>query len=112
MLSAGGPSPRTEVVYDIEPFRAALRQGGWKLVLQATLPSRTELFDVAKDPGEQHDLSAKHPEKVAALKTRIEALSREAVKPLILDEAIGAVKPALFGVVVFPEESQAIHAQP
>jgi arylsulfatase A-like enzyme len=112
VLSAGKPSPRTEVVYDIEPFRAALRQGDWKLVWQATLPSRTELFDLAKDPGEQHDLSAKHPEKVAALKTRIEALSREAVKPLILDEAIGAVKPALFGVVVFPEESQAIHAQP
>jgi arylsulfatase A-like enzyme len=112
VLSAGKPSPRTEVVYDIEPFRAALRQGDWKLVWQATLPSRTELFDLATDPGEQHDLSAKHPEKVAALKTRIEALSREAVKPLILDEAIGAVKPALFGVVVFPEESQAIHAQP
>ena len=112
VISAGEPSTRTEVVYDVEPFRAALRQGDWKLVWQATLPSRTELFDLAKDPGEQHDLSAKHPEKVAALKTRIEALSREAVKPLILDEAIGAVKPALFGVVVFPEESQAIHAQP
>ena len=26
-ISVGRPSPRTEVVYDIEPFRAALRQG-------------------------------------------------------------------------------------
>ncbi len=112
VMSAGQASPRTEVVYDIEPFRAALRQGDWKLVWQATLPSRTELFDLAKDPGEQHDLSAKHPEKVAALKARIEALSREAVKPLILDEAVGAVKPALFGTVVFPAETRAIEAQP
>ncbi len=112
VLSAGASSPRTEVVYDVEPFRAALRQGDWKLVWQATLPSRTELFDLANDPGEQHDLSAKHPDKVATLKARIESLAREAVKPLILDAAIGAVKPALFGEVVFPEESQAIQAQP
>lgn len=112
VLSAGAPSPRTEVVYDVEPFRAALRQGDWKLVWQATLPSRTELFDLANDPGEQHDLSATHPDKVATLKARIESLAREAVKPLILDEAIGAVKPALFGEVVFPGETQAIQAQP
>lgn len=36
--------PRDEVVYDIEPFRAAIRKGDWKLVWQATLPSQVELF--------------------------------------------------------------------
>ncbi len=112
VLSAGQHSPRTEVVYGIEPFRAALRQGNWKLVWQATLPSRAELFDLAQDPGEQHDLSAQHPDKVAALKQRIEALSREAVAPLILGDALGVVKPALFGSVLFPEEAGAVEAQP
>jgi hypothetical protein len=54
-LSEGKPSPREEVVYDIEPFRAAVRKGTWKPVWQATLPSR------------------------------IEALAREAAPPLILE---------------------------
>lgn len=111
-LSAGKPSPRTEVVYDVEPFRAALRQDDWKLVWQATLPSRVELFNLAQDPGEQHDVAAMHPEKVASLKQRIESLSREAVAPLIMGEALGAVKPALFGAVAFPADAQAIEAQP
>ena len=106
------PSPRQEVVYGIEPFRAALREGDWKLVWQATLPSRIELYDLAKDPGETTNLSAEHPQKVTALKARIEALAREAVPPLILQEALGAVKPALFGSVVMPAEEEAIEAQP
>ncbi|MCM2309969.1 MAG: sulfatase-like hydrolase/transferase [Steroidobacteraceae bacterium] len=111
-MSKGKPTPRTEVVYDIEPFRAAVRQGDWKLVWHATLPSRVELFNLANDPGEQHDLAAQQPEKVAALKQRIEALSREAVAPLIMSDALGVVKPALFGSVVFPDESPAIEVQP
>lgn len=50
-ISEGKPSPREEVVYDIEPFRAAVRQGDWKLVWQAT-PSRVELFNLAEDLGD------------------------------------------------------------
>jgi len=30
---------------NLEPFRAGLRQGSWKLIWQATLPSKVELFD-------------------------------------------------------------------
>ena len=29
--SEGKPSPRTQIVYNIEPFRAGIRQGDWKL---------------------------------------------------------------------------------
>ena len=111
-LSEGKPSPRREVVYDIEPFRAAVRQDNWKLVWQATLPSRVELFDLAQDPGEQHDRSAEYPDKVNALKQRVESLSREAVAPLILAEALGSVKPALFGSVVLPSDVEAVQSQP
>jgi len=37
-ISEQKPSPRTEVAYDIEPFRGALRQGDWKLVWRTALP--------------------------------------------------------------------------
>jgi len=103
-LSDGMPSPREEVVYDIEPFRAAVRQGDWKLVWQATLPPQVELFNLAQDPAEKTNLADQHPQKVAALQQRIEALAREAVPPLILTEALGVVKSVLFGSVAFPDE--------
>ena len=57
-MAEGKPSPRQEVVYDTEPFRATWREGDWKLVWQATLPSRTELCDLAKDAGEKTNLAA------------------------------------------------------
>jgi arylsulfatase A-like enzyme len=111
-LSQGKPSPRDEVVYDVEPFRAAVRQGDWKLVWQATLPSKVELFDLRADPGETVNRAEQNPRTVAELQRRIEAQAREAVPPLILTEAFGAVKPVLFGSVVFPAEAVAIEDQP
>jgi arylsulfatase B len=111
-LSEGKPSPREEVVYDLEPFRAALRKGSWKLVWQATLPSRLELFDLEKDPGEKTNLADQNPQKVAELQQRIEALAREAVPPMILDEALGALKETLFGSVLLPGEQKALEKQP
>jgi arylsulfatase A-like enzyme len=111
-ISEGKPSPREEVVYDIEPFRAAIRKGDWKLVWQATLPSQVELFNLVEDPAEKINLADKSPQKVAELQHRIEALAREAVPPLILREALGAVKPLLFGSVALPGEEQAVEKQP
>lgn len=111
-IAEGKASPRDEVVYDIEPFRAAVRKGNWKLVWQATLPSRVELFDLAADPGEKNNLAEQNPQKVAELQQRIEALAREAAPPLIMSEALGAVKPALFGSVALPGEEKALEKQP
>ena len=111
-LSDGKPSPRTEVVYGIEPFRAGVRQGSWKLVWQATLPSQIELFDLAEDAGEKTNLAEKNPQKVTELQQRAESLAREAVPPLILAEALGAVKSTLSGGVVFPQEEEALAKQP
>ena len=71
-LAQGRPSPRTEVVYDIEPFRAAIRQGDWKLVdwrdHDAKQNSGWQLYDLRQDPGERNDLAAREPERVAALR--------------------------------------------
>lgn len=111
-IAEGKPSPRGEVVYGVEVFRAAVRQGDWKLVWQATLPSKIELFDLAHDPAEKADLSSGNPEKVAELQRRIEALAKEAVPSLFVAEAFGASKPILFGSVALPAEEKALEKDP
>jgi arylsulfatase A-like enzyme len=85
-LSQGAPSPRTEIVYNVEMFRAALRQGDWKLSLRATLPAKVELYNIAKDPGETTNLAAENAPLVAALQKRIDELSREMKPSLFFQE--------------------------
>jgi len=83
-IAQGKPSPRTEIVYNIEPFRAALRQGEWKLVWRTILPSNVELYNLAEDPYEKNNLAGAHPDKVSAMQQRLETLAKEAAKPLAL----------------------------
>jgi arylsulfatase A-like enzyme len=45
----------------------AVRMGDWKL-LEFYEDSHVELYDLAKDPGEQQDLAAAQPERAAAMK--------------------------------------------
>jgi arylsulfatase A-like enzyme len=85
-ISAGQPSPRTEVVYNLEPYRASVRQGDWKLVWRATLPQRIELFNIPQDASETNNVAALHPDKVAALQKRADELAAQAAKPLFLLE--------------------------
>jgi arylsulfatase A-like enzyme len=108
----GRPSPRTEVVYDIEPFRAALREGDWKLVWQITLPSKVELFNLAQDPEEKNDLAAANPDRVADLQRRVAAQARDAAPPLLLESVMGVSKKMLFGAVVLPEDDAALALDP
>jgi arylsulfatase A-like enzyme len=49
----------------------AVRDGNWKLVVHSE-DGRAELFDLAKDVGEERDLAADHPDQVAALRARLE----------------------------------------
>ena len=83
-IAEGKPSPRTEVVYNVEPFRGAVRQGDWKLIWRSLIPTSADLYNLAADPYEQHNLAAGHPEKVAAMQERLNALGRESAKPLAL----------------------------
>src|SRR5262245_64848070 len=84
-IRAGKPSPRDEVVYNIEPTGAGIRKGDWKLVWRAMLPSQVELFNVTRDASETTNLAEKNREKVAELQKRAEALSRASVRPLLTD---------------------------
>jgi arylsulfatase A-like enzyme len=81
-IAAGRPSPRTELVYNVEPFRAAVRQGDWKCIWRPLIPSSVDLYNLAQDPYEKNNVAAAHPDKVAALQARMEALGREAAPPL------------------------------
>jgi arylsulfatase A-like enzyme len=101
-ISQGKPSPRTEVVYNIEPYRAAIRQGDWKLVWRTVLPSDVELFNLAKDPYEKNNLSAANPDRVAALQQRVSDLAKNATKPLFLVEQMKVIMRNMQGQPVLP----------
>ena len=83
-IAGGKPSPRTEIVYNVEPFRGAVRQGDWKLIWRTLIPGSVDLYNLATDPYEQNNLATEHPELVSGMKDRLNALGREAAKPLAL----------------------------
>lgn len=49
--------------------RQAVRAGDWKAIRQPMLHGRTELYNLAEDLGEEHDVAAAHPEVVAKLES-------------------------------------------
>jgi arylsulfatase A-like enzyme len=83
-IAAGKASPRKEIIYNVEPFRAAVRQGDWKLIWRSLIPTSVDLYNLATDPYEKNNVAAAHPDKVAAMQERINALGKEAAKPLAL----------------------------
>jgi arylsulfatase A-like enzyme len=58
----------------------AVRKGEWKIVWDARLPQaerRWQLFNLARDPFEQHDLSKEEPEKLAEMERAWEQYAGE-----------------------------------
>jgi arylsulfatase A-like enzyme len=55
---------------------AAVRRGDWKLIRWFE-DGREELFDLAGDLGEQRDLAAREPARVAALRTELRAWQQD-----------------------------------
>ena len=103
-MAEGKSSPRTEIVYNIEPFRAAVRQGDWKLVWRTLLPFNVDLFNLAQDPSEKNNLAAQHPEKVAGFQQRLDALAKQSEKPLFLVDQFKVVIKGMHGEPILPTD--------
>jgi len=76
-LAEGAPSPNEDVLIDVESFRGAIRKGDWKLIKIALLPGKTELFDLARDPGETTNVAEQNPEVVRELEGRLLAYAKQ-----------------------------------
>lgn len=104
-ISQGKLSPRNELVYNIEAFRAGIRQGDWKLIWRAPLPSVPELYNIAQDPSEKTNLAEGNPEKVAVLQKRANALAATMVKSPLLQAEFQAMmkRPAVLPAIAGEE---------
>jgi arylsulfatase B len=105
-IATGKPSPRSEIVYNIEPFRGALRQGDWKLVWRTLLPANVELYNLTQDPSEKNNLAADNSDKIAVLQQRLDALAKESAKPLFLLDQFKVVVKNMKGEPVMPTDEE------
>lgn len=85
------PSARHEVLLNTTPFHGAVRIGDWKLVRNGHIRSteakpaeteQVELFHLAEDPYEEHNLAESNAEKLAELTERLEEFAAAAAKPM------------------------------
>jgi len=55
---------------------SAIRDGDWKLIV-FYFQKEPELYNLTEDPGEQHNLAAKNPAKLAELQTKLDGFLKE-----------------------------------
>lgn len=117
-IARGAPSPHEEILLNTTPRAGAIRVGDWKLIvrapgsdasddvhavepgvakLAAAGAGSVELFNIADDPDERHDLASAKPEKVAELRRRYDALASQAVAPRAAPKAPGFHSPRVWG---------------
>jgi arylsulfatase A-like enzyme len=111
--------PEREILLNTTLNAGALRVGDWKLVVKganaaeeesgedtpAPKKKRTrvsqaaseELFNLAQDIGEKHNLAAENPSKLKALRERYEAYARQAAKPTNEPQPSGFKPPRVWG---------------
>jgi arylsulfatase A-like enzyme len=107
MLTQGAKSPHDAILLVQTPTHAAVRMGDWKLIVSAPNPDSAaspegqpkrakakakarkaaaqgralELYNLATDVGEKTNLAAQEPERVAALRAKLEELLKNAAPP-------------------------------
>lgn len=111
-ISEGAASPRTELVYNVEAFRAGIRQGDWKLIWRVPLPSAIELYNIAQDPSEKQNVAAEHPDTVAALQKRANELAGQSVKSMLLETESKALMERLHIPPALPDEEFQFNEEP
>ena len=83
-----GPTPRVteNLLYSPVPDdRFARRDGHWKAIVWRG--GRTELYDLAADPNETHDLAGSSPAVVERMAAPLEAVASRQPRPVALSEA-------------------------
>jgi arylsulfatase B len=103
-IAGGKPPPRTEIVYNVEPFRGAVRQSDWKLVWRTLLPFKVELFNLAQDSSEKNNLAAQYPDKVVVSQQRLDELAKQSEKPLFLVDQFKVVTKGMHGEPILPTD--------
>ena len=117
VLTENASSSRKEILINTAPTGGAIRIGDWKLVIgganrddeegpgdepkgkkgQANRESKLELFNLASDISEKNNLAEANPAKVQELRTRYEALAKEAVAPKSGPAPKGYQSPKVWG---------------
>jgi arylsulfatase A-like enzyme len=105
-ITQGKPSSRKEIVYSVEMFRAAVREGDWKLFWRTVLPSKIELYNLANDPAETKNLADKYPRKVSAMQNRILELAKQSSPSLFLKETFRAYMGRPHQPMALPNEDR------
>ncbi len=80
MLTQNAKSPHDAILSVQSPTRAAVRMGDWKLLYNAQ-SEKLELYNLATDIGEAHNLAAQEPERLAMLRTKLAELLKDAAPP-------------------------------
>lgn len=85
LTGAAQAAPHPALFWRFGPQKA-VRKGRWKLVdwrdFEAKTSSGWQLYDLDRDPAEQHDLAARHPDVVAELRGEWERWDAGNVAPL------------------------------
>jgi len=120
VIAQGKPSPHDEILLNTTPRAGAIRVGDWKLVLNGATgtaeeddespaaakrkrgarknqPPGVELFNLAQDLSEKHNLAAAQPAKVKELRARYDALASQAAKPGNQPKPPGYTAPKVWG---------------
>ena len=92
-LTGEKPSPHEDILINVEAFRGAVRKGNWKLIKMATLPGKTELYDLSKDPGEKENVAEQNPEIVRDLEARLLKYAKEQKTSLWLQGQVQFLGP-------------------
>jgi arylsulfatase A-like enzyme len=117
-ITGGASSPHSEIVLNSAPHSGAIRVGDWKLVYNPqrsgdfedrdeTQPvtgdeapasaERIELYNLADDPGEQHNLAAEKPDILRELRERYDIIARTATPPLLDNKPTNFKIPRVWG---------------
>ncbi len=92
VLTQGAKTPHEEILLmGSRPGQRAIRVGDWKLLVNPqefrgkVESSPLELYNLANDPGEQHNLVSEQPERVKIMKARLAVLTANPANANFLD---------------------------